>query len=409
MSDMAVRLKPAENLLPVPGIRLAAVSAGIYARKRQDLALIEFPETATVSTVFTRNSFCAAPVIVAKRHQQYTGQRFCLINAGNANAGTGSRGIEATLATCTKLAVLANCSPEKVLPFSTGVIGQDLPVDKINDAIPELLAGLSEGNWLRCAETIITTDTLTKGISRQLRIDGKAITITGIAKGSGMICPDMATMLAYIGTDAAVSKHALQQLLENAVNRSFNRICVDGDMSTNDACVLIATGKAGNTVVKDINDTGFAELQRAVNEVCEFLATAIVRDGEGATKLISIRVEGGENSQECLDAAYAVATSPLVKTAFFASDPNWGRIVAAIGRAGINNLDPGKVTVYLNDCRIVSRGARASEYTEEAGQKVMSEQEIELRIDLGRGNSAETVWTCDFSYDYVKINADYRS
>jgi len=407
---MAVGLKPAENLLAVPGIRLASISAGIYARQRPDLALIEFGEDAAVSAVFTRNSFAAAPVIVAKQHQhQSAGFRFCLINAGNANAGTGPKGIDAVNATCRKLAELADCQTEKVLPFSTGVIGQDLPVEKINGALPELLADLSEHHWMKCAETIITTDTMTKGISRQLELDGRTITITGIAKGSGMIRPDMATMLAYIGTDAAIDKKMLQQVLVNAVSVSFNRICVDGDMSTNDACVLIATGKANNSIISHQGDIRFAKFQQAINEVCSHLAMAIVRDGEGANKFISVRVESGTNSQECLDIAYAVATSPLVKTAFFASDPNWGRILAAIGRAGIKQLDISRISVYLNDCRIVSHGARAPEYTEAAGQQVMQQSEITLRIDLGRGTVTETVWTCDLSYDYVKINADYRS
>lgn len=409
-NKMAVRLTPAENLLAVPGIRLASTSAGIYARQRPDLALIEFGEDASVSAVFTRNSFAAAPVLVARQHKnQSVSLRFCLINAGNANAGTGIKGVAAAHATCRKLAELADCQTEMVLPFSTGVIGQDLPVDKINSALPELLADLSEHHWMKCAETIITTDTMTKGISRQLELGGRTVTITGIAKGSGMIRPDMATMLAYIGTDAAVDRELLQQVLVNAVGVSFNRICVDGDMSTNDACVLIATGKAKNSILSKQDEIGLAKFQQAINEVCSHLATAIVRDGEGASKFISVRIERGANSQECLDSAYAVATSPLVKTAFFASDPNWGRILAAIGRAGIADLDISRISVYLNECRIVSQGARAAEYTEAAGQKVMQESEIILRIDLDRGTVTETVWTCDLSYDYVKINADYRS
>lgn len=396
--------------MPVPGIRLASISAGIYARTRADLALIEFGADAEVSAVFTRNGFAAAPVIVAKQHLNQAGShRFCLINAGNANAGTGVKGLAATLATCSKLAELAGCQTEMILPFSTGVIGQDLPVEKINHVLPELLAGLSEDNWMRCAETIITTDTMSKGISRQLQLDGKTVTITGIAKGSGMIRPDMATMLAYVGMDAAVEKGVLQDILTNAVNASFNRICVDGDMSTNDACVLIATGKANNRIITRTDHSELAKLQQVVNEVCIYLATAIVRDGEGATKFITVRVERGSGSQECLDTAYAIATSPLVKTAFFASDPNWGRILAAIGRAGIKDLDINRLSVYLNDCRIVTQGARAQEYTEAEGQKVMQQSEILLRIDLDRGDAAETVWTCDLSYDYVKINADYRS
>ncbi len=406
---MAVRLNPAVELLPIPGIRLATTSAGIYTRTRADLALIEFADDATVSAVFTKNGFCAAPVTVAKRHCQYDRHRFCLINAGNANAGTGIKGITDAISTCTSLASLAGCTAEMVLPFSTGVIGQDLPVEKINSALPVLIADLSEQNWMKCASTIITTDTMTKGISRQIQLDGKTVTVTGIAKGSGMIRPDMATMLAFIGTDAAVDNPVLQAVLERAVNVSFNRICVDGDMSTNDACVLIATGKAANKKITSMDDKNLPLLQQCINEVCEHLATAIVRDGEGATKFISITVQRGSSSKECLDVAYAVATSPLVKTAFFASDPNWGRILAAIGRAGITDLDISSVAIYLNDCRIVNQGARATEYTEEAGQDVMKSEDILLRIDLGRGAETETVWTCDFSYEYVKINADYRS
>lgn len=406
---MSVRLKPAKNLLPVPGIRLASVSAGIYAKKRPDLALIEFAGDAAVSAVFTKNGFAAAPVIVARRHKIHKGHRFCLINAGNANAATGAKGIEATLITCKKLAESAGCPVEMILPFSTGVIGQDLPVEKIIYSLPELLAGLSETNWMKCAETIITTDTITKGISRQLELDGKTVTITGIAKGSGMIRPDMATMLAYIGTDAVIDNKLLQQVLDIAVRASFNRICVDGDMSTNDACVLIATCKSGHKIISEIDDINLEKLQQVINDVCIYLATAIVRDGEGATKFISVKVERGVNSQECLDVAYAVATSPLIKTAFFASDPNWGRILAAIGRAGIKDLDISRISVYLNDCHIVHHGARAAAYTEEAGQKVMQDEEVILRIDLDRGAVEETVWTCDLSHEYVRINAEYRS
>lgn len=406
---MPVRLQPAKNLLPVPGVRLASTSAGIYARSRPDLALIEFGQDAAVCAVFTKNSFAAAPVIVAKRHIVNNSHRYCLINAGNANAATGESGIQATLTSCTKLAELAGCSVEMVLPFSTGVIGQDLPVEKITNSIPTLLAGLSENNWNQCAETIITTDTVTKGVSRQLELDGCTVTVTGIAKGSGMIRPDMATMLAYIATDAAVDKKTLQQVLDNAVNRSFNRICVDGDMSTNDACLLIATGKAKHKIITDSKDANLEKLQTVINEVCEFLATAIVRDGEGATKFITINITNGQSVQECLDVAYAIATSPLVKTAFFASDPNWGRILAAIGRGGISELDTSQVSVYLNTCRIVHNGARDKDYTEEAGQQVMKAEEIAMKVDLSRGEADATVWTCDFSYEYVKINADYRS
>jgi glutamate N-acetyltransferase/amino-acid N-acetyltransferase len=407
---MAVGLTPAAGLLPVKGIRLASTSAGIYAREREDLALIEFAPNATVSAVFTRNDFCAAPVMIARRHlKRRRGHRFCLINAGNANAGTGSRGVEAALATCRELASLAGCETESILPFSTGVIGQDLPVTRITSALPGLLDRLAENNWTQCAGAIITTDTVTKGISKQVRLGGKKATITGIAKGSGMIRPDMATMLAFIGTDAAVDKKLLDRILDHAVASSFNRICVDGDMSTNDACVLMATGKAGNKIISDRQDENSRVLQDAVNEVCAYLATAIVRDGEGATKFITIQVEQGKTRRECLAVAYAVATSPLVKTALFASDPNWGRVLAAVGRAGLAGLDVNGVYIYINDCRIVAGGCRDPGYTEDAGRRVMKGADLLLRIMLARGKHRETVWTCDLSHEYVRINAEYRS
>jgi glutamate N-acetyltransferase/amino-acid N-acetyltransferase len=406
---VAVKLKPAAELLSVPGIRLSTTSAGIYARKRIDLALIEFDDNAAIAAVFTKNGFSAAPVTLARRHREHQSHRFCLINAGNANAGTGIQGIENALTTCRKLGELASCPTEAVLPFSTGVIGQDLPVEKIVQALPVLLETLSINNWNACAEAIITTDTLTKGISKTIELDGHAVTITGIAKGSGMIRPDMATMLAFIGTDAAIDNTVLDSLLNRAVGASFNRICVDGDMSTNDACVLIATGKSGHERITDVVSENGRKLQEAIIEVCIHLATAIVRDGEGASKFITVSVGGGKTTDECLDTAYAIATSPLVKTAFFASDPNWGRILAAIGRAGLAELDISKILIYLNDCCIVRNGARAEEYTESAGKKVMDEEDILLRIQLGRGGCQETVWTCDLSHEYVRINAEYRS
>ncbi|MEX2353991.1 MAG: bifunctional glutamate N-acetyltransferase/amino-acid acetyltransferase ArgJ [Gammaproteobacteria bacterium] len=406
---MPVKLEPAGTLLPIPGIRLASTSAGIYRKTREDLVLLEIAEHGSVSAVFTQNSFSAAPVTIARRHIRHSYQRYCLINAGNANAGTGQQGITDALQTCTKLAQLGACPVEAVLPFSTGVIGQDLPVDKITSALPELIDNLSEDNWNRCATAIMTTDIVSKGISRQIVLDGKQVTITGIAKGSGMIRPDMATMLAFVGTDAVIENNILDDLLGNAVAASFNRICVDGDTSTNDACVLIATGKSGHKRINSSDSENYRKLQDAVTEVCTHLATAVVRDGEGATKFISVCIEGGQTSQECLDTAYAIATSPLVKTAFFASDPNWGRILAAVGRAGLADLDVNGISIYLNDCRIVSNGCRSPEYTEEAGQEVMDEDEIILRVDLGRGKYTETVWTCDLSHEYVRINAEYRS
>lgn len=406
---MPVNLKSAENLLAVPGIRLASISAGIYRKVRDDLVLVEIAGDGAVSAVFTRNSFSAAPVTIAREHVRHAFHRYCLINAGNANAGTGQKGINDALATCHKLAELGGCPVEAVLPFSTGVIGQDLPVEKISAALPGLIKGLAENNWDRAATAIITTDTVTKGISRQLELDGKRVTITGIAKGSGMIRPDMATMLAFVATDAAVERKVLDGMLENAVESSFNRICVDGDISTNDACVLMATGNSGHETISDTDSENYRKLQVAVTDVCTHLAMAVVRDGEGATKFITVHVENGRTSKECLDTAYAIATSPLVKTAFFASDPNWGRILAAVGRAGIVDMDIDAVSIYLNDCRIVCNGSRAPEYTEEAGQKVMDSDEIILRVVLGRGGYSETVWTCDLSHEYVRINAEYRS
>lgn len=405
---MAVNLAPAGNLLPVPGIELAATSAGIYPRQRPDVALLRFAGESTVSAVFTRNDFAAAPVILARRHAR-SRPRFCLINAGNANAGTGTRGVERALAVCGCLAELADCEPDAVLPFSTGIIGVELPEEKINRALPVLLEKLAPGGWADCAAAIVTTDTVTKGLSVQVELDGTPVTVTGIAKGSGMIRPDMATMLAFVGTDAAVDRPVLDGMLRRAVALSFNRICVDGDMSTNDACLLIASGRAAHRRITSADGDNFARLQEALNKVCTHLASAVVRDGEGATKFITVIVDGGREADECLKVAYAVATSPLVKTAMFASDANWGRILAATGRAGIDGLDVSRVSISLNDCRIVQDGMRAPDYTEEAGTRAMAPAEIMLHIDLGRGNASETVWTCDLSHEYVRINAEYRS
>lgn len=407
---MAVGLYPAENLKAVAGVSLAAGSAGIYRKKRDDLVLVGIEEGASVTAVFTRNSFAAAPVVIAKRHLT-TGPdiRYCLINAGNANAGMGNKGIDDALETCKSVAHYATCPAESILPFSTGVIGMDLPVAKINSAIPGLLASLQPDSWGSCAQAIMTTDTVSKGISRQLSLDGTTVTITGIAKGSGMIRPDMATMLAFIATDAAIPRDLLDTALKEAVSRSFNRICVDGDMSTNDACLLIASGKAGHEPITSNNEKSYCLFLEALEEVCTYLAMAIVRDGEGASKFISINVVSCRDKDECLKIAYSIATSPLVKTAMFACDPNWGRILAAVGYAGIPELDINRVRIDLNDVCIVRNGARAVEYSEEAGVAVMSEDEITITVDLGRGDSEDTVWTCDFSHDYVRINAEYRS
>ena len=393
---------------PVRGIRLSATAAGIRYTNRDDLVLIELAAGGACAAVFTRNAFCAAPVTVAREHLAKGPVRYLLINSGNANAGTGAGGLRATRETCRLLAGMAGCAMSQVLPFSTGVIGQDLPVDPFAQAIPRLISGLSEDHWEAAAGAIMTTDTVPKLVSRTLQLSSGAVVITGIAKGSGMICPDMATMLSFVATDAAVPQSLLQQMLAGAVQTSFNRITVDGDTSTNDACVLLASGASGVSVDSLESDDGSA-LTAAVGGVCAELAEMIVRDGEGATKLVRLRVQSAASVPEAGAVAYTVAHSPLVKTALFASDPNWGRILAAVGRAGIAELDVDRIRIWLGDVCIVSGGGRDPDYTEEAGQKVMSQSEIAIRIDLGRGDAATDVLTCDLSYDYVKINAEYRS
>ena len=408
---MAVNLTApdAASLLTVDGIKLAAVSAGIKKAGRHDLVLIDIAQGSHTAAVYTRNAFCAAPVTLSKQHQAITEPRYLLINSGNANAGTGDAGMQAAQTSCKAVANLANVALESVLPFSTGVIGQPLPVAKIEAALPDAYSALDADNWSQAAQAIMTTDTVAKAISKQIQLDGKTVTITGMAKGSGMIRPDMATMLAYIATDAAVDKACLQTMLAQAMDTSFNRISVDGDTSTNDACVLIATGRAGNTLVTDINSADGKTLFIALAEICRFLAQAIVRDGEGATKFIAIDIEQGKSREECCQVAYTIAHSPLVKTALFASDPNWGRILAAVGRSGLIDLDLSKVSIYLDDVCIVDGGQPAADYTEEKGQQVMSQDEINIKVLLGRGEARDVVWTCDFSYDYVKINAEYRT
>lgn len=406
---MAVGAAPDLNPAPVRGMRLAAAAAGIYKRTRPDLCLIEMAAGGNAAAVFTRNAFCAAPVIVARRHLAARAPRYCLVNAGNANAGTGVAGMDAALTSCAALARHAGCDITEVLPFSTGVIGEHLPVDRIATALPGLLQALRADGWADCARAIMTTDTVPKSHSARVKLDGHDVTITGIAKGAGMIHPDMATMLCFIATDAAVDAALLQGLLAGCVADSFNRITVDGDTSTNDACIVLASAAAGNTPVTSARSAPARALRDALGEVCTMLARAVVRDGEGATKFINVRVEGGRDEAECLRVCRAVATSPLVKTAFFASDPNWGRILAAAGRAGVVDLDIGRVDIHLDDVCIVAGGARAGTYTEQAGQAVMARDEITVRITLGRGAAAATVWTCDFSTDYVRINADYRS
>ena len=392
----------------VPGIRLSTTAAGIRYKDRDDLLLIELAEGGTCAAVFTRNAFCAAPVTVAREHLARGPVRYLLVNAGNANAGTGAPGLRAARETCRLLAGMAGCAMSQVLPFSTGVIGEDLPLDPFARSVPTLLSGLAEDNWASAATAIMTTDTVAKLVTRQVGLSGGVITLTGIAKGSGMICPDMATMLAYVATDAQVPQAVLQALLQEAVAGSFNAITVDGDTSTNDACVLLASGSSQVRV--DTADSADGRLLGdALNAVCGELAERIVRDGEGATKLVRIRVASAADREEARTVAYTVAHSPLVKTALFASDPNWGRILAAVGRSGIADLEIDRVRIWLGDVAIVSGGGRDTEYTEAAGQAVMRDSEILIRIDLGRGTATTELLTCDLSYDYVKINAEYRS
>ena len=406
---MAAGLAHSPKLLPVAGVRLAAGSAGIYGAARDDLALFEICDGAGVSAVFTRNRFCAAPVTVARKHLQHGAVKYLLVNAGNANAGTGARGIDDTVRVCDALASRAGCEPEAILPFSTGVIGEYLPVDEICRTLPDLHDRLADDAWPDCARAIMTTDTRPKGFSVRFAVGEESITVTGIAKGAGMIKPDMATMLAFISTDAAVEQEALERILASAVAQSFNRICVDGDTSTNDACVLVATGKRGAGRVIGAGSPDFVLLAEQVTEVSTRLARDLVRDAEGATKLVTIRVENAGDEAECGAVANAVATSPLVKTALYASDPNWGRILAAVGRSDVGNLDIDRVSLFLNEVCIVENGARADDYTEEKGAAAMQEHEIDIRIDLDRGNASACYWTCDLSHDYVTINAEYRS
>ncbi|MDZ7750769.1 MAG: bifunctional glutamate N-acetyltransferase/amino-acid acetyltransferase ArgJ [Gammaproteobacteria bacterium] len=406
---MPVGLSAPTDIRPVPGVRLAATAAGIRYRGRDDLALLELAPGGSCAAVFTRNAFRAAPVTVAAEHLAAGAPRYLLINAGNANAGTGARGLADARACCAALAAEADCIPQQVLPFSTGVIGEPLPVERLAGALGELLKGLTEQGWLAAARAIMTTDTLPKVVSRRCQVDGRAVTVTGMAKGSGMIRPDMATMLAFVATDAAVEKTLLDACLRAAVERSFNRITVDGDTSTNDACVLAASGAAGNEPLAFPEDPGFAELQQAVDGVCLELAQAVVRDGEGATRFVTLDIRGGATGGECLAVAYTIAHSPLVKTAWFAGDPNWGRILAAVGRAGLTALDLAGVSIHLDDVCIVEAGGRAAAYTEAAGAAVFARPEFTVRVELGRGDAGAVVWTTDLSYDYVKINAEYRS
>ncbi len=406
---MAVGLHGLPELHPVSGIRLGTARAGIRKPDRRDLVVIECVPGTRAAAVFTKNRFCAAPVVVAREHLSKTAPRALLINTGFANAGTGASGEADARACCEALARELKCAPQEVLPFSTGVIGERLPVERLVAGLPGCLAGLGEPGWGEAAHGIMTTDTVPKGSSRQIHLDGKTVTVTGIAKGAGMIRPDMATMLAFLATDAVISKSALQACLHAAVNSSFNRITVDGDTSTNDACLLLATGRAGHAPIESAGGRAYEMLAQTVSEVCTELAQAIIRDAEGATKFITLEVGGGASESDCLEVAYTIAHSPLVKTAFFASDPNWGRILAAIGRAPIPKLDVGRVSIHLDGVCVVRHGGLAADYTEAKGLAAMKQPEIRVRVDLGAGAARATVWTSDLSHDYVRINAEYRS
>ena len=398
------------DLHPVAGVRLGIAMAGIRKANRKDLVVLALDEGSQVAGVFTRNRFCAAPVQVGQAHLAAgRGIRALVINTGNANAGTGEDGLQRARATCAAAARLMNLAPEQVLPFSTGVIMETLPVDRIEAGLPAALADLRADGWADAAQGIMTTDTLPKAASRQVQVGGRTVTVTGISKGAGMIRPNMATMLSYMATDAAVAPALLQPLVREAADLSFNRITIDGDTSTNDSFVLIATGQAGNAPVESLDSEDGRALRDAVVAVATQLAQAIVRDGEGATKFITVQIDGGRTAEECKLAAYAIAHSPLVKTAFFASDPNLGRILAAVGYAGIDDLDQSKIDLFLDDVHVARAGGRHPEYQEADGQRVMKQSEITVRVDLHRGSASATVWTCDLSHNYVSINADYRS
>ena len=400
----------AASLLPVPGVRIGVAEAGVRKANRKDLTVFLLDEGSAVGGVFTQNRYCAAPVQVCREHLAASSAiRAMVINTGNANAGTGAPGLAHARQTCDALAAQLGLQPQQVLPFSTGVIMEPLPVDRIVAGLPAAVADAQPANWLKAAEGIMTTDTVPKAASRQVSIGGRTVTVTGIAKGAGMIRPNMATMLGFVATDACIAPELLPTLAKALADASFNRVTVDGDTSTNDSFVVVATQKAGHAPVTDLSSPEGQALQAAMAEVARTLAHAIVRDGEGATKFIAVRVEGGKNTDECLKVAYAIAHSPLVKTAFFASDPNLGRILAAVGYAGITDLDQSKIELHLDDVHVVTQGGRHPAYQEADGARVMKQSEITIRVGLNRGSVAHTVWTCDFSHDYVTINADYRS
>jgi len=403
----------AANLKPVAGIELGHAEAGVRKANRKDLLVMKLAPTATVAGVFTTNRFCAAPVQVCKAHLEglrMSGApiRALVVNTGNANAGTGDAGLAAANATCAALAELLGCEPSQVLPFSTGVILEPLPVDRIKAGMPQAIANLKADNWYNAAESIMTTDTQPKAASRTVTINGMTVTLTGISKGAGMIKPNMATMLGFVAMDAKVAQPVLEHMVKEAADKSFNCITIDGDTSTNDSFMLVATG-ASALEVNEIDSPEYAALSAAVIALSQELAQMIVRDGEGATKFITVTIEEGKSVEECRKIAYAIGHSPLVKTAFYASDPNLGRILAAIGYAGVDDLDVSKINLYLDDVWVAKNGGRNPDYKEEDGQRVMKQSEITIRVKLARGNASATVWTCDLSHDYVSINADYRS
>ena len=400
----------AADLHPIAGVRIGVAEAGVRKANRKDLTVFLLDEGASVAGVFTQNRFCAAPVQISRDHLA-SGQpiRAMLINTGNANAGTGADGLARARATCVALARQLSVAPEQILPFSTGVIMEPLPHDRIEAGLPAAIADAQPGHWARAAEGIMTTDTLPKAFSAQAQIGGATVSITGISKGAGMIRPNMATMLGFMATDACVAPAVMQQLARELADGSFNRVTIDGDTSTNDSFVVVATNKAAHAPITSLNSPEGQALKAAMLAVLQKLAQAIVRDGEGATKFITVQVEGGKTGEECRKVAYAIAHSPLVKTAFYASDPNLGRILAAVGYAGIDDLDQTGIDLYLDDVHVAVKGGRNPAYREEDGQRVMKQSEITVRVLLGRGDACDTVWTCDFSHEYVTINADYRS
>jgi len=404
---MAVNFTVFEDFAVVKGVRIGVAQAAVRYKDRDDMVIFELAEGTEVAGVFTTNAFCAAPVHICRRNLEKASPRYLLINTGNANAGTGPKGFKNAELTCEMLAEATGVNADQILPFSTGVIGEPLNIDAFKRGIPAAIANLSDNNWARAGRGIMTTDTLPKGYSKQIEIDGKIVTISGLSKGAGMIMPNMATMLGFIATDAKIPAAVMQGWARKLADKSFNRITIDGDTSTNDSCMLIATGQSGVEISE--GSAAADTMLKALEEVFRVLAQAIVRDGEGATKFVTIDVESAASQKEALDVGYTVAHSPLVKTALYASDANWGRILAAVGRSGVQNFDLDKVQIYLDDVQIVEDGGRCDSYTEEKGAAVLAQAEFTIRIQLGRGDIAERLWTCDLSHDYVSINADYRS